>query len=225
MGLTSGGMTFTRYLLDPLREGEQTRDRLVEQVRAHAFGVNPKLNTPDLQVGLVSCLDPLDTNLDFQKLFYTNFIAFSYREDSKRIPAGTFRVYLKQEMEKEMAARNRQRLAKNEKEEIRDGLRERLLVQAIPDIKIYDVLWFHAKGELLFFGSARPVVERFRKLFRHALERELLGRNHFTALRRMEGLPADIESQVLALAPSRSLVAGVGGAAQEEWEDGPRHEE
>jgi len=199
MGLTSGNMSFTRFLLDPLREGEQARDRLVEQVRAHAFGRNPKRCTP--------------------------FIAFSYREDTKRIPAGTFRILLKQGMDKEMAARSRQRLSKNEKEEIRDALRERLLVQAIPDIKVYDVLWFHQRGELFFFGSARPVVERFRKLFRHALERELLGRNHFTALRRLEGLPADIESQVLALAPSRSLVAGAAGAAQEEWEDGPRHEE
>ncbi len=77
---------------------------------------------------------------------------------------------------------------------------------AIPDIKIYDVLWFHQKGELLFFGTSRPVVERFRKLFRHAFERSMIEKNHFTGISHLE-LARDVESQVLSLSATRSLVS------------------
>ena len=221
MGLTSGAMTYTHFLLDPLKDGEQPKERIVTALNDHAFGVNPKLNTPELRVGFVHVLNPLDATFDFQKVFHTNFLAFSYREDAKRIPSGTFKILLKEELEKEMAARNRQRLNKAEKEEIKESLRERLLVQALPDIKVFDVLWFFQKGELLVFTTSRGVLERFRKLFRAALQRDLLTRNHFTSLARLEDVPRDIESQVLALSPTKTLVPPGAGAAEQEWEDGP----
>lgn len=221
MGLTSGAMTYTHFLLDPLADGEGPKQRIVTALNDHAMGVNPKQNLPELRLGFVHVLNPLDATFDFQKVFHTNFLAFSYREDTKRIPAGTFKIMLKEEMEKEMAARNRQRLNKAEKEEIKELLRERLLVQALPDIKVFDVLWFHQKGELMFFTSSRGVVERFRKLFRSVFERELLTRNHFTCLPRLDDLPRDIESQVLALSPTKTLVPPGAGASEQEWEDGP----
>jgi hypothetical protein len=225
MGLTNGAMTYTHFLLDPLKDGEGPKERIITALNDHALGVNPKLNTPDLRVGFVHVLNPLDTVFDFQKVFHTNFLAFSYREDAKRIPAGTLKIFLKEELEKEMTARNRQRLNKAEKEEIKELLRERLLVQALPDIKVFDVLWFHQKGELLLFSSSRGVVERFRKLFRHALERDLLGRNQFTSLARLDDVPRDIESLVLALSPTKTLVPPGAGASQEEWEDGSRDQD
>jgi len=224
MGLTSGAMTYTHFLLDPLKDGEQPKARIVTALNDHAFGVNPKLNTPEQRVGFVHVLNPLDTTFDFQKVFHTNFLAFSYREDAKRIPSGTLKILLKEELQKEMQARNKQRLNKAEKEEIREALRERLLVQALPDIKVFDVLWFHQKGELMLFTTSRAVVERFRKLFRHALERELLSRNQFTCLSRLDEVPRDIESQVLALSATKTLVPPGASLAAEEWEDGPGDE-
>ncbi len=224
MGLTSGPMTYTHFLLDPLASGELPKQRVVTALNDHAFGVNPKLNTPELRVGFVNVLNPLDATFDFQKVFHTNFLAFAYREDAKRIPSGTLKILLREEMEKEMQARNKQRLNKNEKEEIKEALRERLLVQALPDIKVFDVLWFHQKGELMLFTSSRGVVERFRKLLRHGLERELLVRNQFTCLGRLEDVPRDIESQVLALGPTKTLVPPGASLAAEEWEDGPGDE-
>jgi DNA recombination-dependent growth factor C len=216
-------MSFTAFLLDPLKEGEAVKDRLVEQLNIHAHGRNHKLCDNKLQLGWVDVLNPLDAEFDFGKVFRTNFLAFSFREDLRRIPAGTFKLYLQAEVEKQKAAMNRQRLTKTERDELKAALEDKLLAQALPDIKVYDVLWFHQKGELLFFGTSRPVVERFRKLFRHAFERELLGRNGFTCLQRLE-LPKDVESLVLSLKPTQALVGSDDTASTREWDDGPGNE-
>ena len=206
MGLSSGTMSTTHFLLDPLKEGEATKQSIIDNLNKHNLDDNSKLLTPAQRLGFVSVENPLDTGFDFQKVFFTNFLAFPYREDTRRIPSGTFKLYLQQEFEKAKAELNRLRLTKAERDDIRDTLESGLLAKAIPDIKVYDVLWFHQKGELLFFGSSRPVVERFRKLFRHAFERSMIERNHFTGLARLE-LPKDVESQVLALTATQSLVS------------------
>ena len=215
MGLTSGTMSCTHFLLDPLKEGEATKQAIVDNLNKYTVETNTKLVTPAQRLGFVNVTDPLDTSFDFQKVFFTNFLSFSYREDTLRIPGGTFKLYLQQEYARAKEELNRVRLTKTERDDIRDALEMKLLATAIPDIKVYDMLWFHQKGEILFFGSSRPVVERFRKLFRHAFERSMIERNHFTGLARLE-LPKDVESQVLALSATRSLVSFDDQAAEGE---------
>ena len=220
MGLIKGGMSYTHFFLDALADGERVKDRLIEQLNLYGFERNKKLCAPSQKIGWVTTENPLDAEFEFSKVVHTNFISFAFREDFKRIPSGTFRILAQQELLKYQEETGKARLNKRERDEVKQALEERLLLQALPDIKVYELLWFHQKGEILFFGSSAAVVERFRKLFRHSLERELLKKNHFTAVQRLE-LPKDIESQLVSLSPTRSLSVGDQGADfDEEWEDG-----
>lgn len=116
--------------------------------------------------------NPEDADVGFD---VDGLVVLSIREDARRIPP----AFLKREQKKledQWKTRfNRERLARAEREEIKQNLIKKYLGQALPSSRRIDFLWDKERAEAILFspaGSARELFERlFEKTFGHKLRR------------------------------------------------------
>ena len=95
------------------------------------------------------------------------------RVDTKRIPAGAFRV-----RRLELEARERrevgERIPPDRRREMRETLESELLTQTIPSTAVYQMLWDTRSGQVLLSTTADAPNGAFVSLFRDTFGRALL---------------------------------------------------
>ena len=216
MGLLTGQMGYTALKLVPGID-KVDQDKLLRQLTEYRFEKGNKVSSPDLTAGFTTIMSPLDTEFVHERVYFTNFLCFSYREDAKKIPSGTFKVYLMEELERYKDQLNKARITKQERDMVKEDLHARLMKQAIPDIKIFDVLWFFEKNELLFFSTSKALIQRFHKVFKLAFDQDIKPMDHFSLVEECDLREGEL-SQLLA-APPFELFGGGGPGFDEDEED------
>jgi hypothetical protein len=99
--------------------------------------------------------------------WHDNYLAFSLRQDRRRVPAPLLKAYL-QVAEHEFLTANPgyTRVPKQKKEEMRDNVHASLLARTLPVPAIHDAVWDTRSGILTFTGLGRAAQDVFETLFR-----------------------------------------------------------
>ena len=99
--------------------------------------------------------------------WHDNYLAFSLRQDRRRVPAALLKAYL-QVAEHEFLAANPgyTRVPKQKKEEMRDRVQASLLARTLPVPAVHDAVWDTRSGILTFTGLGRAAQDAFEALFR-----------------------------------------------------------
>lgn len=166
MGLVRGSATFCRYDV----EGSPPEDYVKtfpNEILRYAFHTLDELPGEERSTGWVNILDMFDSEFRTMDYFKDPFIALSWRVDVKRIPRKALLQYCR-EAEKEVKEREgAEYLAKPVRDEIREGVRLRLLKRAIPQSGVYDMVWNLQTGIVLFGATGAKLCDEFAEFFRN----------------------------------------------------------
>ncbi|MCM2359442.1 MAG: recombination-associated protein RdgC [Geobacteraceae bacterium] len=99
--------------------------------------------------------------------WHDHYLAFSLRQDRRRLPAALLKAYYQVAEHEYLAANPGLRwVPKQKKQELRDNVRAALLAKTLPVPTVHDAVWDTRTGLLTFTSLAAAVLDTFDSQFR-----------------------------------------------------------
>jgi hypothetical protein len=163
----------------------------------------------DRAAGFAVFDDPLNTDFSPENVLFDPLILFSFRMDRLTVPASTLKLYVRRRVNENLAATRREKMPRQERDELAEAVRHDLLRRAIPAIQAYDVVWDTASGRLRLFTTSNAICEEFTARIREFLGLEIRALNTVGILEsRLD--ERDLE-EVYHLLPASFAAPGFGG--------------
>jgi DNA recombination-dependent growth factor C len=168
VGFFSASISFTRYRLAtaiPDSEWAEIPGRL----KAHAFR-DIDTGTDERSFGWTCFEDMLDTSWKGAPPEKGAYLAFGLRLDTRRIAPAVMKKHLTLALEAYKATiteQGRKGITKEEKEEIRDQVRLKLMARSLPVPAVFDVVWNTRTGTILLGSTRDKIQEMFEEIFFH----------------------------------------------------------
>jgi recombination associated protein RdgC len=168
MSALSGSLTYARLFVDgPLPEDHRTR--FLDSLRARAMKPLEAEDDAPERSGFCAFGDPYQLELDYERVFYNNFLNLGFRTDRWAIPPALLRANVREAEQVYLAKKGRERLTKREKGEIKEVVLKQMRRQTTPVVRAVDLSWSLEEGLVRFFShSPRSVLamgDMFHKLF------------------------------------------------------------
>ena len=192
MGLLNGTMSLRYYRV----EGDlpkSYREEFLAQMKKFAF--RELAAEKELSIGWVRPENFLDVDFREENLFQNQYLTCTLRIDSKKIDGKLFRALFDREHEKLKKETNRERVKPFERKEIKERIQKKLLAEAMPTRRLYDVCWDVPAGRMYFFATADRLQDTFREQFEkcfHMTANGLTVKGRFEAVTG-ETMPPDLE--------------------------------
>lgn len=171
MGLKKGAFSFSRFgVSSPLPVN--FADLFDEKIKAFTFRDFFPVNE-EKALGWTGLQDILDTEFAYATHTLGDYRVFSLRIDRKNIPSALLRLRFLEAERGMLAERETKKLYKEEKEALREGLRQDLLKQTSPIPSLLDVCWSLTKGMVYFSSHAEKVLQDFQDFFRETFELDI----------------------------------------------------
>lgn len=164
MGLFSGSFTFRKFRVadDIPREFQQN---LAQSLARYAFReINPQAN-PEYSIGWVPPFDPLDGNLTVEKVVLGKYILLGIRRDKKSISAPMLKAQITDALRAKRRERNGRKLSKDETNEVREQIKEKMIRSVSPVTNFFEVAWNFETGEVYFSSQSAKSATEFAELF------------------------------------------------------------
>lgn len=200
MGAFSGSMTFSTFLV----RGELPRDfrmRFLEGIRRDAFRPLVPEEETDESVGWCSIQHPFDLDLTLDKVLFNSYLNLGLRSDRWRIPASLFKAHFTERERDVLASKDRDRLTKREKAELKAAVTSTLRRQILPAMKVVDLCWNLDTGVVRFWSQAKGLVETLHELFTETFGLSLVQHSPFV-LARSSGIDDDSIALLTTLEPT-----------------------
>jgi recombination associated protein RdgC len=143
------------------------REAIAQAVTRHAFREgDPEAGDPRQAWGWIAVHDPLQTDFTPADLFFHNYLVLGFRYDKRLVPPKLLMLERRRLERERAAARGVFRLSAAERREIKDEIASRLVAQALPTPRLFDVVWNLETGRGYFSGKLRAAREAFGDCFR-----------------------------------------------------------
>ena len=164
MGFLRGTVSVTRFRTagDP---GEGFREQARERIPKYAFRRLPEDSDRERAAGWVNILDELQNDFPGDDYFKEPYLALSFRVDTRSVPARALRQYCREAEEEVKARDGLEFINKKRREEIREGVRARLIRRAIPRSRTFDMTWDLQSGVVLFGSTNSRICDEFSDIF------------------------------------------------------------
>lgn len=166
MAIQSASATFTRFFVpDPLTE--DLWSFVDEQLKSGAF--RDLQEDEDKAKGFSSWDDLFDPSFQFASYHKGEYIAFSFRQDQRRVPPIVVKQHVRAALHKYLEEHAGHRPARSEYQRIREETERALLKRALPQPSACDVIWNPA-GHWLLCGTTSSktidlLLEHFERFF------------------------------------------------------------
>ncbi|MBU1168810.1 MAG: recombination-associated protein RdgC [Proteobacteria bacterium] len=163
MGILSSTVSLTRY-----RVNGSFSDAPIEHVEEgiRKFKIQDIDNEPsELSVGWTSLFDPFNPDFEGSSFLVASFFVFSLRIDKKSVPVKVINKYVDIEEKKRLAESGREFLSKNEKKQLKDDVKNILLMKVPSVPNIFDIIWDYDTNRLWFFSTQKAANEELESLF------------------------------------------------------------
>lgn len=193
MSALSGTLSYQRFFV----EKKLPRDFVAkshEAILAHAMRpLSP--NEPDAErSGWCVLGDPMDLELDRSRVFLDGFLNLGLRTDRWAIPSALFKTRLREVEAAEKARRDRERLGRREKAEIKELVTKELRKRLLPSTRAVDLSWSLEDNLVRFFTHSKKTTEVMIDLFQKTFGFELVPESPFTLGRRLGFSDAELEA-------------------------------
>jgi DNA recombination-dependent growth factor C len=171
MGIYAKSLSCTRYFV----RGETPPDFLTwVDERLQSFLFREIDDTNDEKAwGWVELDNLLQTSFDGGQAHKGEYLAFSLRIDTRKVPAALFRKhYLLAELKVRQEQKFR-RLSRQQKLELKKTVTQDLLRRQMPQPTLFDVVWHPSQQRLWLFATSPKVREIFETLFRETFEMDI----------------------------------------------------
>ncbi|TVR01371.1 MAG: hypothetical protein EA399_02105 [Desulfovibrionales bacterium] len=173
MGFLSASTGLTRYRL-PDEVGDDVLSDVLLRLKRFAF-VDIDQSMEERSFGWVCFDDPLDAEWATAGPEKGPYLAFSLRLDTRRIPPAVFKkhwmIALRQRMA-QLAGEGKKFLSKDQKTELRDQVRQRLLTRSLPIPAVFDVVWSVKDNRVYLATTNTKICTLFEELFARTFEIE-----------------------------------------------------
>ncbi len=205
MSALKGSLSYVRFFV----EGELPdgfRDRFVKAILLRAM----KPLEPDEDVlerwGWVKIGDPFETDLDYEGVFYNEYVNLGCRVDRWQIPAPMLRAKVREAEAAYLAKKGRDRLARKEKAELKELVARKLRRQMNPVTRSFDLSWSLQEGIVRFFSQAGKPAAAMQELFGRTFGLKLVPEAPYTLAARLGLTKAQEEAwqklEPISLAPA-----------------------
>jgi DNA recombination-dependent growth factor C len=153
--------------------------------------------------GWTSFDDMLDTNWTLGTPHKAHYLVFTLRLDTRRIPPAVMKKHLRLALDlakEELKEKGQKFVSRDQKKEIKDSVRSRLLARTLPIPAIFDVVWDTSTNMVYLASTSPKIKELFVDQFAITFELHLEPRSpYFMAL---PGMDQDQKRQLEELDPA-----------------------
>lgn len=189
MGALKGTISYSKFYV----RGElpdDFRDRFVERVRLRAFRPLTVEEEDEVRIGWCAIANPLDCDLDYDKMFFNSYLNLGLRTDRWQIPSPLFKAHFGEAERDHLAKHRRDKLSRREKEDLSSRISRKLRAQLMPAMKTVDLAWNLETSVVRFWSQSPRSHEALTELFADTFEFELVPESPFTAAARLGLSPA-----------------------------------
>lgn len=193
MSALSGSLSYQRFFV----EAKLHRDfvsRSHDAILKHAMRpLSP--NEPDAErSGWCVMGDPMDIELDRSRLYTDGFLNLGLRTDKWAIPSALFKTRLREVEAAEKARKERDRLGRKEKAEIKELVTRELRKKLLPSIRAVDLSWSLEENVVRFFTHSKKTTDVMIDLFQKTFGFELVPESPYTLGKRIGFTDAQLEA-------------------------------
>jgi DNA recombination-dependent growth factor C len=201
MGILSSTVSITRYRVDGDIEAP-VMETIAEGLSRNAI-TEIDDEAAEKSVGWTSLESPFRPDFSGSSFVIGPYLVFSLRIDKKTIPAKIVKKHFQVEVAKRLAETGRDRLAKSEKQEIKERVVQGLSLRIPATPNVYDVLWNVEAASVWFYSNQKAANEELETLFAKSFKCNLIRLFPYTIAELAAGL-SDAERDALAtLSPTR----------------------
>lgn len=171
MGIYAKSLSCTRYFV----RGETPSDFLSwvdERLQFHLFRDIDDTNDEKAQ-GWVELDNLLETSFEGGQAHKGEYLAFSLRIDTRKVPAAVFRKHFLLAEQTIRAQQKFRRLSRQQKLELKKTVIADLLRRQMPQPALFDIVWHPGQQRLWLFATSPKVRESFETLFRETFELDI----------------------------------------------------
>jgi recombination associated protein RdgC len=125
-------------------------------------------------MGWTSLENVLDTNFEYANYRLADYIVFALRIDTRKVPPSLLKLRALEAEKIFMEEKNKKKIYREQKKEIREAVRAKLLSEIPPTPSFYEICWSASKGWLVFGSIAKNVAEDFEGFFERSFKLKLV---------------------------------------------------
>ena len=172
MSLISGRASITRYrLMGPKKNWSLDRlNKLISNQKAPPLAMQRPIETQfGWDLPIIESEVTTGGHWDMSHCQLDESFVLRIRIDRKKVPA----TLLSELYKRELLKLADETLNKERRDEIHEALRQKLLQQALPTIKLLDVVWKVQESQVILFSTGTSDRDIFEELFRRTFSKEL----------------------------------------------------
>ncbi len=185
MGAFSGSISVTKFFVHG-ELPEELRTAFMRRIKLRAFRPLVVEEDADERYGWCVMGEPLDGVLGHETVFYNSYVNLGFRLDRWRFPKAVLKAELARAEQERLAALDRERLSRAEKQELRDRIKIALKRKALPSMQHFDFSWNLETGEAFFWSQTPSIHERLTELFELTFKLELVASSPWIAAVELE---------------------------------------
>lgn len=170
MGIIKGSISYSKFFVSG-ELPDDFRDRFIERIALHAFQPLTVEGEEVQSMGWVPISRTHDdeVHFDHNDVFYNQYINLGLRIDTWRFPSQVLKSELDEATRKHLKDRQREKLTRREKEELKIAVSKKLRKKFRPVTKVIDFSWNFDTSTARFWNQSLKnhelLVEQFEKTF------------------------------------------------------------
>lgn len=164
MGVLRGSLTFSRFFV----AGDIPDDlagATLKRIRANAFRDLVPEEDENSRHGWCSLQDPMDVDLDHEKVFWNEYLSLGMRIDTWVVPKPLLAAHLRAAEQQLIERKGLERIGKKARAELKLMVLRKLRRQLVPSTKSIDLVWNTRTHVALFFSQSQRVHLLVQELF------------------------------------------------------------
>jgi DNA recombination-dependent growth factor C len=179
LGAIKGSISYTRFFVWG-ELPEDLQDSFVRAIRKHTFVPLAVDSEEEEHFGWCSIHHPFDLELSYDKVFSNNYLNLALRIDRWRIPAPVFKAHFAEASQAYLEKKQREKLNRREKEDLKVLVTKRLRKQVLPTMKLVDLSWDLDANLVRFWSSTKKMHELLHELFEDTFDLKLVPAGPYT---------------------------------------------
>lgn len=193
MGAFTGSLSFTTFHVQGEVEPD-FRESFLQGIKREAFRPLTVEEEADESIGWCAIDHPFDIDLDYEKVFLNSYLNLGLRIDKWRIPTALFKAFFTDAERQHLAATDKEKLTRSEKEDLKAVVTATLKRQLIPTMKVIDFSWNLDTGIVRFWNGSTRMQEIIEDIFETTFGLRLVRDNPYMVATYLELHPEQLKA-------------------------------
>lgn len=194
MGVFDGSINYTKFYVRG-SVPKRFADAFMKAIALRRFEPLDPDGEEEERSGWCVAGNPLDLELQQERVIYNSVLVLGMRTDRWRIPRPLFQAHFREAERAALQRSGKEKLSKRDKDELKFRIHRKLRRRVFPSMRAFDVCWDLDRELVLFWNRSPRVNEAFTALFEATFKLQLDEDSPFMAARRL--LEATGQAQLL----------------------------